>query len=96
MHSCACDDGTCWSHQPPYPPYRISEYIPPRPPVPHKEGGVQRAVNDYHQKTGEIASVLLTEFRELFGEEVASGAMSEDQDAVNERCITLCTYSMVC
>ncbi|XP_064394779.1 cilia- and flagella-associated protein 70-like isoform X2 [Halichondria panicea] len=64
---------------------RISEYIPPRPPVPHKEGGVQRAVNGYHQKTEEIASVLLTEFRELFGEEVASGAMSEDQGAVNER-----------
>ena len=67
------------------PTYRISEYIPPRPPVPHKEGGVQRAVNGYHQKTEEIASVLLTEFRELFGEEVASGAMSEDQGAVNER-----------
>lgn len=68
----------------PLPP-RISEYIHPRPPVPRREGGVKQAVTDYHQKTGEIASVLLSEFRELFGKEVASGTLSTDQEAVNER-----------
>ncbi len=51
-------------------------------------------MSDFHKKTGDIASVLLTEFRELFGGEVASGALSEDQDAVNERyvcaVITMC------
>ena len=70
--------------------HRISEYIPPRAPVPRREGGVQRAVTDYHKKTGEIASILLSEFRELFGEEVAKGPLSDTQEDVNERCA--CMY----
>ncbi len=79
--------------------HRISEYIPPRPPVPHRVGGVQRAVSDFHQKTGDIASVLLTEFRELFGDEVASGTLSEDQEAIDERLVCLqlsrwCVYEL--
>jgi len=58
--------------------------------VPRKEGGIARAVGDYHSKITDIATILLTEFRGLFGEDLMTGSLPCDQDAVNERCCNDC------
>ena len=42
---------------------RIAEYIPPRPALPRKVGGAERAVANYHSQTANIANTLLEEYR---------------------------------
>ena len=42
---------------------RIAEYIPPRPALPRKVGGAERAVANYHSQTATIANTLLEEYR---------------------------------
>ena len=43
--------------------FRISEYIPPRPPLPRRVGGAERAVHDFHEQTAKITNILLEEYR---------------------------------
>lgn len=43
--------------------FRISEYIPPRPALPRKLGGAEKAVSDFHVHTASIANTLLEDFR---------------------------------
>ena len=42
---------------------RIMEYIPPRPALPKRVGGVEKAINDYHTATVDVASLLLADYR---------------------------------
>ena len=42
---------------------KISEYIPPRPALPRKVGGAEKAVLDFHGQTADIANILLNEYR---------------------------------
>ena len=65
--------------------HRISEYIPPRPPVPRQVGGAERAVLEFHGQTANIANMLLEQFREVYGEELTQGDMDDSQKAIDER-----------
>ena len=64
---------------------RISEYIPPRPPIPRQVGGAERAVLEFHGQTANIANMLLEQFRELYGEELSKGDLDDSQKAIDER-----------
>ena len=65
---------------------RISEYIPPRPPIPRQVGGAEKAVLEFHNQTSNIANMLLDQFRELYGEELSSvNQLDDSQKAVDER-----------
>ena len=66
--------------------YRINEYIPPRPPIPRQVGGAERAVLEFHSQTANIASMLLDQFRELYGKDLSEdGALDDSQKAIDER-----------
>ena len=54
---------TCTVHINFLSPYRISEYIPPRPALPRRIGGAEKAINDYHTVTADVASLLLADYR---------------------------------
>ncbi|XP_043935317.1 cilia- and flagella-associated protein 70 [Protopterus annectens] len=45
---------------------RVKELIPPRPALPHRTAGAQKAVNDYHSQITSIAAAVLEEYQELF------------------------------
>ena len=65
---------------------RISEYIPPRPPIPRQVGGAERAVLEFHSQTANIANMLLDQFRELYSKDLSEdGALDGSQKAVDER-----------
>ena len=72
---------------------RISEYIPPRPPIPRQVGGAERAVLEFHNQTANIANMLLDEFRELSGEELSNDHLDDSQKAVDERYGIVCTLT---
>ena len=45
------------------PVFRIAEYIPPRPSLPKKIGGAEKAIGDFHSATSDVASFLFHEYR---------------------------------
>ncbi|NXE16308.1 CFA70 protein, partial [Lophotis ruficrista] len=49
---------------------RVKQMIPPRPPLPPRTAGAKKAVEDYHNHVTSIASAILSEYRELFGEQL--------------------------
>ena len=65
--------------------FRISEYIPPRPPIPRQVGGAERAVLEFHGQTANIANMLLEQFRELYDEQLSKGELDDSQKAIDER-----------
>lgn len=64
---------------------RISEYIPPRPALPRRIGGAEKAINDYHTVTADVASLLLTDYRDLFSDLVSKDALPNTPEASEER-----------
>ena len=64
---------------------RISEYVPPRPPIPRQVGGTERAVLEFHSQTANVANMLLEQFRELYGKELSKGDLDNSQKAIDER-----------
>ncbi|NWX47794.1 CFA70 protein, partial [Steatornis caripensis] len=46
---------------------RVKQMIPPRPPLPARTGGAEKAVEDYHNRVTNIAVAILSEYHELFG-----------------------------
>ncbi|KAL5008723.1 hypothetical protein ScPMuIL_014304 [Solemya velum] len=52
---------------------RVAEYIPPRPLFPKRKDGALRAVEDFHDQVASVASTILDEFRNMFGEELKDG-----------------------
>lgn len=48
----------------------VSSLIPPRPPMPPRIGGAEKAVREYQQQIQQVANGLLGEMWSLFGEEL--------------------------
>ncbi|XP_065501244.1 cilia- and flagella-associated protein 70 isoform X3 [Caloenas nicobarica] len=49
---------------------RVSQMIPPRPPLPPRTEGAKKAVEDYHNHVTSIAVAILSEYHELFGKQL--------------------------
>eukprot|EP00731_Ephydatia_muelleri_P033352 Em0028g27a len=64
---------------------KISEYIPPRPALPKRVGGADKAIQEFHDQTANIADLLLQEYRDLFGEELTNGKWSNNKEAADNR-----------
>ncbi|XP_064621218.1 cilia- and flagella-associated protein 70-like isoform X2 [Lineus longissimus] len=64
---------------------KVAEYIPPRPLFPKRTNGAQKSVEEYHSQIGSVASLVLDEFRDLYGEELRQGDMSQDAKAMEAR-----------
>ncbi|XP_067162536.1 cilia- and flagella-associated protein 70 [Apteryx mantelli] len=58
---------------------RVKEMIPPRPPLPRRTAGAEKAVEDYHNQITNIAVAILSEYHELFGKQLP------DQGAINHQ-----------
>ncbi|XP_006637093.3 cilia- and flagella-associated protein 70 isoform X1 [Lepisosteus oculatus] len=64
---------------------RVAELIPPRPPMPRRLVGADRAVQDYHGQVGGVARLVLEQYQELFGGALAQGELPLDVLAQEER-----------
>ncbi|KAK2533473.1 hypothetical protein Q9233_004687 [Columba guinea] len=49
---------------------RVSQMIPPRPPLPARTEGAKKAVEYYHNHVTSIAVAILSEYHELFGKQL--------------------------
>ncbi|NXN73160.1 CFA70 protein, partial [Himantopus himantopus] len=49
---------------------RVKQMIPPRPPLPPRTAGAEKAVEDYHNHVTSIAVAILSEYHELFGKQL--------------------------
>ncbi|NWX12458.1 CFA70 protein, partial [Aegotheles bennettii] len=49
---------------------RVKQMIPPRPALPPRTTGAKKAVEDYHNLITNLAVTILSEYRELFGEQL--------------------------
>ncbi|NWX93331.1 CFA70 protein, partial [Nothoprocta pentlandii] len=58
---------------------QVKEMIPPRPLLPRRTAGAEKAVEDYHNQIASIAVAILREYHELFGKQLP------DQGAVNQQ-----------
>ena len=65
---------------------RVSEFIPPRPPMPPRLGGAEKAVRGYRQQVRQVADALLGEMWRLFGEDLEG---KEGADELEKRRIEL-------
>ncbi|XP_039248406.2 cilia- and flagella-associated protein 70-like [Styela clava] len=63
----------------------VSEYIPPRPPFKRAVGGAQKAVEDFHNQIGSVSTMVLNEFRNLFGEEILDSEEPQNPEKQEER-----------
>ncbi|XP_002122550.2 cilia- and flagella-associated protein 70 [Ciona intestinalis] len=63
----------------------VREYIPPRPAFKRAVGGAAKAVEDYHAQLASVASMVLDEFREMFGEEIGDDALNQTEAKRRER-----------
>uniref|UniRef100_H3AYL6 Cilia and flagella associated protein 70 n=1 Tax=Latimeria chalumnae TaxID=7897 RepID=H3AYL6_LATCH len=52
---------------------RVQDLIPPRPAVPRRYGGAQKAVKGYHSQISSIASTILDEYHYMFGQQIVEG-----------------------
>lgn len=50
----------------------VSQFIPPRSPLPRREVGADHAVHNFHMEVSSVATSVLEEFRVMFGEHMAS------------------------
>ena len=57
---------------------RVSEFIPPRPPLPPRLGGAEKAVRGYRQQVRQVVDALLGEMWRLFGEELQGREAAEE------------------
>ncbi|NXF35177.1 CFA70 protein, partial [Nyctibius bracteatus] len=58
---------------------RVKQMIPPRPQLPPRTAGAQKAVEDYHKQVTSIAVAVLSEYHELFGKRLP------DQEAIDDQ-----------
>ncbi|KFQ55488.1 Tetratricopeptide repeat protein 18, partial [Nestor notabilis] len=58
---------------------RVKQMIPPRPPLPPRTSGAQKAVEDYHHHVTSIAAAILNECHELFGKQPPDQGMTDHQ-----------------
>ncbi|GAB0196303.1 cilia- and flagella-associated protein 70 [Grus japonensis] len=58
---------------------RVKQMIPPRPPLPPRTAGAEKAVEDYHNHVTSIAVAILSEYHDLFGKRLP------DQGAIDHQ-----------
>ncbi|XP_071760228.2 cilia- and flagella-associated protein 70 [Centroberyx gerrardi] len=46
---------------------RVKELIPPRPPLPERPAGAERAVQDFHSQVSSVVVQVLDQYQDLFG-----------------------------
>jgi tetratricopeptide (TPR) repeat protein len=59
---------------------KILEYIPPRPAIPRRLGGAEKAISDFHSATTDVVSLLLTDYKSLFGDALAENGELPNTD----------------
>ncbi|XP_076464163.1 cilia- and flagella-associated protein 70-like isoform X2 [Babylonia areolata] len=64
---------------------RVAELIPPRPAFPKRTDSADKAVEDYQGQIASVASLILEEFRDMFGEEMKSGEQQTNEAMENRR-----------
>ncbi|KAM4697702.1 cilia- and flagella-associated protein 70 [Rhinophrynus dorsalis] len=72
---------------------RVQELIPPRPQLPRRTAGAQKAVSDYHSQITSITSLILEEYYELFGKKGTDGEV--DRQTLEEQKCQL-NYELNC
>lgn len=60
---------------------KISELIPPRPAFVKKQGGSEKVIKDFQDQIGQMANVIMEEFRKIFPDLKST----QDADEVEER-----------
>ncbi|XP_030906073.2 cilia- and flagella-associated protein 70 [Melopsittacus undulatus] len=58
---------------------QVKQMIPPRPPLPPRTSGAQKAVEDYHHHVRSIAAAILNECHELFGKQLPDQRTTDHQ-----------------
>ncbi|XP_030337974.1 cilia- and flagella-associated protein 70 isoform X2 [Strigops habroptila] len=58
---------------------QVKQMIPPRPPLPPRTSGAQKAVEDYHHHVTSIAAAILNECHELFGKQPPDQGTTDHQ-----------------
>uniref|UniRef100_A0A8C8Z426 Cilia and flagella associated protein 70 n=1 Tax=Prolemur simus TaxID=1328070 RepID=A0A8C8Z426_PROSS len=74
---------------------RVKEMIPPRPPLPRRTGGAQKAVSDYHSQIKNISRAILDEYHRMFGKQVAKLGHDIDSETLEEQKCQL-SYELNC
>ncbi|XP_033886526.3 cilia- and flagella-associated protein 70 isoform X1 [Acipenser ruthenus] len=64
---------------------RVAELIPPRPAIPRRTAGAEKAVKDFHGQVASVAGLVLEQYQELFGGALAQGELPLDPSAQEER-----------
>ncbi|KAL4658147.1 cilia- and flagella-associated protein 70 [Arapaima gigas] len=64
---------------------RVMELIPPRPSLPRRPAGAERAVQEYQAQINSVASQVLEEYQQLFGPALVSGLQEHDLVAQEQR-----------
>ncbi|XP_073721083.1 cilia- and flagella-associated protein 70-like isoform X2 [Misgurnus anguillicaudatus] len=57
---------------------RVMELIPPRPPLPRRPAGAERAVHEYQSQIASVAAQVLDQYQQLFGEAFVPGGIPVD------------------
>ena len=63
----------------------VSQYIPPRSPLPKREVGGDHAVHNFHTEVSSVATSVLEEFRLMFGEQLAGDELLHSPEAAAVR-----------
>jgi tetratricopeptide (TPR) repeat protein len=66
---------------------QVAEYIPPRPLFPKRTNCAQKAVEDFHSQVATVASMLLDEFREHFGDSLTGSYPAESLEEKRQKLV---------
>uniref|UniRef100_A0A8C9VVL7 Cilia and flagella associated protein 70 n=1 Tax=Scleropages formosus TaxID=113540 RepID=A0A8C9VVL7_SCLFO len=64
---------------------RVMELIPPRPPLPRRPAGAERAVLEYQAQINSVTGQILEQYQQLFGAALVSGSQPLDLAAQEQR-----------
>ncbi|XP_062841100.1 cilia- and flagella-associated protein 70, partial [Trichomycterus rosablanca] len=64
---------------------RVRELIPPRPPLPRRPAGAERAVQEYRAQIASVAAQVLQQYKQMFGAAFVPGAKLLDPSTQEQR-----------
>uniref|UniRef100_A0AAR2JS08 Cilia and flagella associated protein 70 n=1 Tax=Pygocentrus nattereri TaxID=42514 RepID=A0AAR2JS08_PYGNA len=64
---------------------RVMELIPPRPPLPQRPAGAERAVQDYQAQIASVGAQVLEQYQQMFGDLFVPGAKPLDSATEEQR-----------
>ncbi|XP_036445879.1 cilia- and flagella-associated protein 70 [Colossoma macropomum] len=64
---------------------RVMELIPPRPPLPRRPAGAERAVQDYQAQIASVAAQVLEQYQQMFGDAFVPRAKPLDPATQEQR-----------